>query len=102
MKNTMITELVTIKVLETTTEGQMLNKADFLTNFLKKQDGYIDGELVKGIDGNTWCFIYHFESFEKVKAIGEKMRNERVFDMINPLVVPGGMTVTFYNPVKKW
>ena len=102
MKNTIITEFVKMKVLETTTDEQLLLKADILNNFQKMQDGFIDSELVKDINDSSWCFIYHFENMEKVKAIGEKMRSSKVFDEINPLIVPGSFSVTFYQHWKKW
>lgn len=79
MKETMITEFVEISVPETTTVEQLTEKAENFNNFLKKQDGYIDGELVQTLDGNTWRFVFHFENIEKVKAIGEKMRASSEF-----------------------
>jgi|WetSurMetagenome_2_1015567.scaffolds.fasta_scaffold1457588_1 hypothetical protein len=102
MKNTIITELVKMKVLETVTDEQLLSKADILNDFQKMQDGFIDSELVKDVNENSWCFIYHFENMEKVKAIGEKMRNSKVLDEINPLIVPGTFSVNFYHHLKKW
>jgi hypothetical protein len=102
MKNAIVTEFVKLKVLETTTDEQLISKADILNDFQKKQDGFIDAELVKDMNENSWCFIYHYESMEKVKAIGEKMRNSRVFDEFNPLIVPGSFSVTFCQHLKKW
>jgi len=98
----MITELVKFKVLEAITEEQLLSKAGILHDFQKKQDGYMDGELVKNVGENEWCLIYHYESQEKVKAIGERMRNSKVFDEFMPLTVPGSVSVTLYHQLKKW
>ena len=102
MENTFITEFVNVAVPETTTDEQLADKADILTAFLKEQDGFIEGELVKFSAGNTLCFIYRFESMDKVKAIGEKMRALRLFDSINPLILPGSMSVTFSQCMRKW
>jgi hypothetical protein len=102
MKDKIITEFVNFKVLETTNVEQLISKADILNDFQKKQDGYIDAELVKGVEGNVWCLIYHYENLEKVKLIGEKMRSSRVFDEFIPLIVPGSLSVTFYHQLKKW
>lgn len=102
MKDAIITEFVTFQVLESTTVEQLITKADFLNDFQKKQDGFIDSELVKDVKENSWCIIYHYESFEKVKAIGEKMRNSKVFDEFTPLIVPGSLSVTFHHHLKKW
>ena len=102
MKDTIITEFVKFKVTETTTDEKLILKADILTDFQKKQDGFIDGELVKDVRENEWFFIYHYESMEKVKAIGEKMRNGKVFDEFTPLTVPGSVAVTFYQRLREW
>lgn len=102
MKNTVITEFVKFKTLETTSEEQLLSTADLLNDFLRNQDGFINGRLLKNIGENDWCFIYHFESMEQVKAIGEKMRNQKVFDAFMPVTVPGSVSVTFHNELKSW
>ena len=102
MKNSIITEFVSFKVLETTTDEQLMAKADFLNDFQKKQDGFIDAELVKDVKENEWRFVYHYESMEKVKVIGEKMRSSKIFDGFTPITVPGSLSVTFYNHLRKW
>lgn len=98
----MITEFVKIELLQTTTDEQLIDKAEILTQFLQQQDGFIDGELVKAIEGNIWYFIYHFENFEKLKLIGQKMRSEKMFDHIMPLIAQESMQVSFYSHLKSW
>jgi hypothetical protein len=102
MKDTIITEFVKFKVQETTTDEQIKAKADILNEFQKKQDGFIDAELVKDINENAWFLIYHYENLEKVKVIGEKMRSSKVFDEFMPLVIPGSLTVTFHHRLNRW
>jgi hypothetical protein len=102
MNEKIITEFVKFQLLETTSVEQLISKADILNEFQKKLDGYIDAELVKGIEGNAWCLIYQYENLEKVKIIGEKMRSSKVFDEFIPLIVPGSLIVTFYHQLKKW
>jgi hypothetical protein len=99
--NTIITEFVQVKVLETTTDEQLLAKADGLIDFLNKQDGYLDSELVKGIEGNSWCFIFHYDSMEKVRVIAEKMRSSKEFEEFKLLLVPAVINVTFFNQLRK-
>lgn len=98
----MITEFVNFTVLDTSTDTQLITKADFLNAFLKNLDGYIDAELVKDIEGNTWRIIYHFSNIEKVKAIGEKMRNSKEFEEFNSLLLPGSISVNFFHHLGKW
>ena len=102
MKTKVITELVKMEVLQTTTEEQLLAKTEIINQFLRKQDGFIDAELVKAIEGNVWFLIYHIENFEKLKALGEKLRAMKLFDEIIPLIEPGSMSVSFYQKIKTW
>jgi len=103
MKETIITELVKFKVLETTTDEELMPKADInIKGFHKKQDGFIDAELVKDVEENAWCFIFHYESLEKIKAVGKKMRNSKEFGEFIPLIVPGSICATFYHQLRMW
>lgn len=102
MKTTVITEFVKIETLQTTTSEQLLTKAEVINSFLQKQDGFMDAELIKAMEGNIWYFIYHIENMEKLKAVGEKLRSSKLFDEITPLIVPGSMSVTFFSQVKNW
>ena len=102
MKSNVITELLKIEALPGTTPEQVVEKADVINGFISKQDGFIDSELVKALDGNTWYFIYHIENMEKPKAVGEKIRSIRLFGEIMPLIEPDSMKVSFYQRVKSW
>ena len=86
METKTITELLKFETLETTTAEQVLEKA----------------ELIKALEGNIWYFIYHIESMEKLKAVGEKLRSSKMFDHITPLIVPGSLSVSFFEQTKKW
>jgi hypothetical protein len=102
MKTTIITEFVKIEVLQTTTDEQIIEKADIINGFLQKQDGFIDSELVKALEVNTWYFIYHIENMEKLRAVGEKLRSSKLFDHLAPLLVAGSMSVSFFCQIKRW
>jgi len=102
MKNNMITEFVKFELSQTTSEEQLLAVAEKINGFLQKQDGFIDSELIKPLEGNTWYFIYHIENIEKLRVVGEKIRSIKLFDELIPLITPGSMNVTFFNQVKKW
>jgi hypothetical protein len=102
MKTTTVTELVTFKLLETITEEQLLSKADLFNDFQKRQDGFIDAELVKDVKENAWCLICHYESMDKVKVIGENLRNSREFAEFTAELVPGSLKVSFHHTLKRW
>jgi hypothetical protein len=102
MKNTMITELVRIEVLPSTTEEQVLTKANLINDFLQNQDGFIDAELVRAFEGNTWFLIFHIENIEKLRAVGEKLRSNKLFNELSPLIGAGSMNFSFFNQIKMW
>ena len=102
MKTTIITEFVKIEALQTTTDEQLMAKADIVNGFLQEQDGFIDSELVKALEGNTWYFLYHIENMEKLRLVGEKLRSSKLFDELIPLIVPGSMSISFFSQTKRW
>jgi hypothetical protein len=102
MKTTIITEFVKIETLQTTTDEQVITKADLINDFLQNQDGFIDSELVKALEGNTWYFVYHIENLEKLRIVGAKLRNNKLFDELIPLITEGSMSFSFFNQLRKW
>jgi hypothetical protein len=102
MKTTTITELLKVEALQTTTDEQILAKTGIVNSFLEKQDGFIDAEVIKAVEGNIWYFIYHIENMEKLRTTGEKLRASKLFDQIIPLIVPGSMSVSFYRQIGRW
>ena len=100
VKETRITEFVEISLPETTTVEQFTEKAENFVAFLQKQEGYIDGEMVRAPESNNWRFIFHFESMEKVKAIGEKMRAGSEFAEFKSVI--GSFSVSFFKQIQKW
>jgi hypothetical protein len=103
MKTTIITEFVNFKVLETTSTEQLLVKADnMIDGFLRQQEGFMDGELVKNAQENACSFILRYDSMEKVKAIVDKMRSCKEFDEFKSVIVPGSISVSFNQMIRKW
>jgi len=100
---TMITEFVNFKVLGTTTDEQLMAKADgFIDDFMKNQAGFVGAELVKATEGDERCMIIRYENFEKVKAIIEKLPACKEFYEFKLLLVPGSIAVTFNPQLKTW
>jgi hypothetical protein len=102
MKTTIITEFVRIELLQTTTDDQLLAKVNLINDFLQNQDGFIDSELIKAMEGNTWYLIYHIENVEKLRAVGAKLRSNKLFDELIPLITEESMNFSFFNQVRKW
>jgi heme-degrading monooxygenase HmoA len=101
MENLIVTELVKFTALETTQVEQLVEKAGVLYQFQKQQDGFIDVELVKNVDQNEWYLIYHYESLEKIKVVGEKLKKSKEFGEFIPLIDPESIRVSFYHQLRK-
>ena len=103
MKNSMVAEFVKFKALETTTDEQILTTAEQNVNgFHKKQEGFIDAELVKHVEENAWCFIFHYESLRHIMAVGQKMRQSKEFGEFITLVEPQSINATFFDHLRSW
>lgn len=102
MINSIITELARVETLATTTNEEFLAKAKLINSFLKQQDGFIDSELIKSLEGNTWYFIFHIENISKLKAVAEILKSNKLFDQITPLITAGSMNFSFFNQIEKW
>ena len=102
MKETMITELVKFNLLETTTEEQLLSKAEMFNEFQKKQEGFVDSELVKDMKEDSWFLIYHYENMEKCQAIGKKLRESKEFGEFMSVINPESLNLSFHNQLKTW
>ena len=90
------------KVLDTTTDEQIVTAINNLNEFQKTQDGFLDAELVKDVNVSSWCIIYHYENFEKVQAIGAMLRSNKVFSDFTSLILPESLSISFYHQLKKW
>ena len=102
MNTKIITELIEIKLLDSIKKDELLLKANEINTFLKNEDGFIRAELIKEIESNVWNFVYHFENFEKLKAVGAKLKSNKMFEGIKQLSVPDSMNVSFYEQIEIW
>lgn len=99
----MIIEIVTFRTAETTPDSQIVSAAEnLIINFWKKQDGFIDAELVKELNTKVWSFIYHFEDIQKLKTGGGLMRLSDEFKDFTTVILPESIQVTFNSFLKKW
>lgn len=98
----MITEIVKFKPSETVSDEQFNSAAEKLVDFQTGLDGFIDAELIKDLKENEWYFIFHYENMEKFKLIGEKLRSEKMLDEFILNIVPGSLSLSFNQSIKKW
>ena len=102
METKTITELVSFKAQETTTDEQINHAVSSLNNFQKTLDGFIDAEFVKNLKENTWNIIFHYESLDKVQSIGSILRSSQVFSEFTSLVIPESLNISFHQQLGVW
>src|SRR3989338_4376815 len=75
MKN-VIVEIAQFKLAAGVSEKDFLREAEAVQkNFLEKQSGYIDRELLKDKDGG-WVDILHWNSMEEAQKAAEVMMSD--------------------------
>lgn len=99
MKNTVITELVMFRLLETATDEQLQQAVKDVFTFHKAQDGFIDSKLVRSTDKGSYVFIQHYASMEHIEAVGPQIAKSPYFNRFKALVMPDSLTVSFYTQV---
>ncbi len=103
MENKTITEIVTFQIkLGVAEENTIEIIDDVVNNFHKKQEGFINGELVKGEKENEWSMIYHYQSMENIKAVGEKIAQGTEMDKFKEIVMPESVKLQFLKQILSW
>ena len=90
-QNEIVTEIVNFKII---------NNLD--TNFLSKTKGYIDTELIKGKEEQTWIIIIHWRTMvEGNKAIKEFANSPLTAEYRNVLD-PKSVSFHFTEQIQTW
>ncbi len=67
-----VTEIVKFKTKECYTDEALIKVVDTLhKNFLTKQEGYIDTEIIKEKEALSWMMIIHWESMDLANEVGK-------------------------------
>jgi len=98
MEKKTITELVHFQSLAT--DVQIVDAINNLNKFQGGLDGFLDSEISKEVNENSWCIIFHYENLEKVQAIGAKLRTSKEFEEFNSLIESESLKINFYHQQK--
>lgn len=99
----MITELIEFEKKAEITNKQLVEQAEMIVNeFHKKQDGYVDMELISDKTNQHWQMIIHYQSMQDIEKVKENVPKSEVLNDFRNLVIPETMKVTFHNQHGKW
>lgn len=101
MKN-LIVEIAQFKLVAGVSEEDFLQEAEAAQkNFLEKQSGYIDRELLKGKDGQ-WVDILHWNSMEEAQKAAEVMMSDPATQGFMQKIDPSSVKMLHLEQVKSW
>jgi len=101
MKN-LIVEIAQFKLAAGVSEKDFLREAEAVQkNFLEKQSGYIDRELLKDKDGG-WTDILHWNSMEEAQKAAEVMMSDPGAQGFMQKIDPSSVKMLHLELIKKY
>lgn len=101
MKNTIV-EIAQFKLAVGVSDEDFLHEAEIVQkNFLEKQSGYINRELLKDKDGQ-WVDILHWNSMEEAQKAAEVMMSDPATQGFMQKIDPPSVKMLHLEQVKKY
>ena len=101
MKNR-IAEIAQFKLVAGTSDEDFLQEAEAVQkNFLEKQSGYINRELLKDKDG-LWMDILHWNSMEEAQKAAEVMMSDPATQGFMQKIDPSSVKMLHLKLMKKY
>jgi hypothetical protein len=101
MKN-LIVEVAQFKLAAGVNEEDFLREAETVQkNFLEKQSGYVDRELLKDKDGQ-WVDVLHWNSMEEAQKAAEVMMSDSAAQGFMQKVDPSSVKMLHLEQVRNW
>lgn len=98
----MIVEIAQFKLAALVSDEEFLKEAEAVqNNFLKKQSGYIDRELLKGEDGQ-WADILHWNSMEEAQKAAQVMMGDPATQGFMQKIDPSSVKMLHLTQMKSW
>ncbi|MBN2772851.1 MAG: hypothetical protein JXR31_01290 [Prolixibacteraceae bacterium] len=99
----MITEFISFELSDGIGHEQLILQADRVVNeFHKKQDGYVDMELVCENSGKQWQMVIHYQTMDDIEKVKTNLPKSCAIKGFTELIRPGTMKVSFYGQKGKW
>ena len=101
--NEKVTEIVSFKTINGISDNELINIINNLdTNFLSKTKSYIDTELIKGKEEQSWTIIIHWRTMaEATEAIMEFTKSPLTEEYRNA-IDPKSISFHFTDQIQTW
>lgn len=97
-----IVEIAQFKLASGVTDEEFIKEAEEVQkDFLEKQSGYIDRELLKDKDGQ-WVDILHWNSMEEAQKAAEVMMKEPTTQGFMQKIDPTSVKMLHLEQIKTW
>lgn len=101
--NKIATEIVNVKTIKGISDEEfvkIINNLD--TNFLSKTNGYIDTELIKGNEEQTWIIIIHWRTMAKGNEAFKDFASSPLTEEYRTAIDPQSVIFHFTDQTQTW
>lgn len=98
-----VTEIVTMKIVEGTAAKDFINIVDHLEKeYHSKQPGFIDTELLFNDKSGEWMMIQHWDTMEHLTSASKQMFKDPVASTFVQVINPQAVKMTMLPQLKRW
>lgn len=102
-QNEMVTEIVNFKTINGISNNELIKIINDLdTNFLSKTKGYIDTELIKGKEEQTWIIIIHWRTMVEANEGIKEFANSPLTEEYRNVLDPKSVSFHFTEQIQTW
>ena len=98
-----VTEIVSFKTISGISDDELIKIINNLnTNFLSKTDCYIDTELIKGKEEQTWTIIIHWRTMTEATEAIKEFSNSPLTEEYRKILDPKSVSFHFTDQIWTW
>jgi len=97
------TEIVSFKTINGISDNELIEIINNLdTNFLSKTKTYIDTELIKGKEEQTWTIIIHWRRMAEAMEVIKEFANSPLTEEYRNVLDPKSVSFHFTEQIGAW
>jgi len=98
-----VTEIVSFKTISGISDNELIKIINNLnTNFLSKTECYIDTELIKGKEKQTWTIIIHWRTMTEATEAIKEFSNSPLTEEYRKILDPKSVSFHFTDQIWTW
>jgi hypothetical protein len=98
-----VTEIVSFKTINGISDNGLINIINNLdTNFLSKTKSYIDTELIKGKEEQSWTIIIHWRTMAEATEAMMEFAKSPLTEEYRNAIDPKSVNFHFTEQIKTW